>query len=119
MRTAIPALPLTISETDLQQTIVDYARLMRWLVCHYRPLANKNGRWQTPLLGDPGCPDLILARGGVVLLAELKRHGEHPSPSQKKWLSQAGQQGRLWTPTEWNSGEIARTLRHLGRPVVL
>lgn len=114
-----PQIPLTISEADFQQTVTDLMTLMQWTWCHYRPLPDRRGKWQTPLSGTPGCPDLIAARYGVVLLIELKRHGAHPSPAQRMWLDRIGEHGRCWTPTDWNSGEIPRTLRHLGRPVVV
>lgn len=115
---AVPAssqvaqLPLTISEADFQSTVTEYADLMRWHWCHYYPLQNQRGKWQTPVEGHPGCPDLIFARGGVVLLVELKRAVRAVvSPQQKRWLAEAGKFGRLWTPHSWNSGEIIRTLR--------
>jgi hypothetical protein len=113
-----PQIPLTISEADLEDLVIDYAKLMKWHVTHFRPAQIRAGKWVTPLKGHPGAPDLILARGGAVLLVELKRHGKHPTPAQRGWLDAIGMIGRVWTPDNWNSGEIVRTLRHHGRPLL-
>jgi hypothetical protein len=94
-------LPLTLSEADFQRTVIDYAVRRQWRVTHYRAALTRSGRWSTPLAGHPGAPDLILARGGVVLLAELKRHGGQVSPEQRLWLAALGPAGRLWTPKDW------------------
>lgn len=112
---AIPQLPLTISEADLQSTVTEFAELMHWHWAHYFPLQNRRGKWQTPIMGHPGCPDIIMARGGAVLLVELKRHRGKAEPAQRDWLAATGEHGRLWTTVEWNTGEIVRTLRHFGR----
>lgn len=113
-----PQIPLSLSEADFQRIVVDYAQLMRWHWCHYFPLANKRGRYQTPVSGHPGCPDIILAKNGRVLLVELKTSGGRLRPGQMGWLAEAGEHGRVWRPSDWNSGEIVRTLRHYWREPV-
>lgn len=102
------ALPATLAEADLQRTVIDYALLRGWRVAHFRPARTARG-WRTPMEGHPGVPDLIFARGGRVLLAELKRHGKHPTPEQRAWLAALGEHGRLWRPSDWD--EIEETLR--------
>lgn len=94
-------LPLTLSESEFSSTVVGYAKWRKWLVVHYRPAKTARGAWVTPLEGHPGAPDLLMARAGVVLFAELKRHGEKPRPAQKTWLTALGSYGRLWTPGDW------------------
>src|SRR5207247_50988 len=47
--TAVPQLPLTISEAEFQTVVTDYAQLMGWVYCHYFPLQNRRGRYQTPV----------------------------------------------------------------------
>jgi hypothetical protein len=95
------ALPLTLSESDFKATVLDYAMLRKWRVSHFRPSINRRGYWSTPLEGHPGCPDLILARNGDVLLAELKSQGGRPTREQRVWLEAAGPCGRLWKPSDW------------------
>ena len=102
-----PAMKAKISEADLQHSVIDYAKLRGWMVCHYRPAKTAKG-WRTPLEGDAGCPDLILARGGVVLLAELKSETGTFRPGQREWLEAAGEHGRLWRPRDWK--DIEETL---------
>lgn len=89
-----------MSEADFQTRVVDYARLRGWMLVHYRPARTKTGV-RTPLQGDKGCPDLILARHGRVLLIELKSDKGRVSPEQKTWLAHLGQHGRLYRPADW------------------
>lgn len=95
------SLPLTLSESEFLSTVLDYAHWRQWLVSHFRPAQTPRGRYVTALQGDPGCPDLILARDGAVLLAELKTQHGPIRPAQKKWLAAAGGSGRLWRPSDW------------------
>jgi hypothetical protein len=76
------------SEKDFQTWVVDYARLRGWLVAH---IYDSRGQDAT------GLPDLVLARAGVVVLAELKTETGSPSPSQDAWLAASG--GHLWRPS--------------------
>lgn len=99
---------LTISEAEWQTTVIGLARLFGWRLVHIRNV-KVGDRWQVPYEGDPGLPDLILARDGVVHLVELKRHGAKPTPEQRKWLAAAGSNGRLWSPSQWR--EVYNTLR--------
>lgn len=94
----IAALPLTLSEKDFQCTVIDLAKLRGWMCVHIRPARTAQG-WRTPYEGDPGLPDLILARDGRVILAELKSRGGRATPMQREWLAASG--GYLWTPAQW------------------
>lgn len=96
-----PTLPLTLGESAFQETVIDLATRLGWRVHHSRPAMVRPGRWATPLSGHPGLPDLVLARDGVVILAELKRHGAKPTPGQVAWLAALGGHGRLWTPRDF------------------
>lgn len=98
--THIAALPLTISEADFQRTVIHAANVYGWRAHHSRPSRTAKG-WATALTGHPGLPDLVLARDGHVILAELKRHGGRPTPGQVAWLTALGAHGRLWTPAQW------------------
>ena len=102
-----------ISEQDLQNRIIDYARLRGWKIVHIRniPVADRCGRnhYTVPYEGDKGLPDLILARHGAVLLAELKSEKGKPTPEQIGWLHAAGDHGYLWRPSDWP--EIMEVLR--------
>ncbi len=69
-----------------------------------------------------GFPDTVIV-GTSVLWAELKRQrGSNLRPAQVVWrdrLLAAGEQYRLWRPTDWLTGAIARdltALRRVARP---
>lgn len=90
------------TETQFQARVIQAARLYGWLVHHCRPVQIGPGRWATPIQGDAGFPDLCLARGGVVLLVELKADGKYLAPAQKLWRDAAGDRWRLWRPRDWD-----------------
>jgi hypothetical protein len=93
-------LDASLTEDDLLTRVLDLARLRGWKVVHYRPAKTAKG-WRTPLQGDKGCPDVILARNGVVILAELKSDTGKATPEQRQWLAQLGDHGHLWRPRDW------------------
>lgn len=110
-----PSIPSTVSEADFQRAVLDLAILCRWRVVHYRPALRaiqwhgQTKRYSTPLQGHPGAPDLILARDGRVILAELKSQRGRVSEAQRMWLSALGSHARLWRPSDWP--EIVAELR--------
>lgn len=89
-RTQPLAHPERVSEADFQRLLVELARLRGWKVQHTRPAQNSRGRWSTPIQGDPGFPDLVLARDGVVILLELKSEKGRLSAVQREWLEALG-----------------------------
>jgi hypothetical protein len=97
-----------MTEEQLQSRVMDYARLRGWRSVHFRP-AQQRGRWVTAYTGDDGFPDLVLARGGRVLLAELKAEEGRFRPGQREWLEAAGDNGKLWRPSSWN--EVLEVLK--------
>lgn len=89
-----------MNEAEFQTRVIEYARLRKWRTVHFRP-ARQRGRWVTAYTGDDGAPDLILARGGRVLLVELKSEKGTLRPGQAEWLEAAGDNGKLWRPSSW------------------
>lgn len=104
---AVSALPANLSEAAFQSAVIDVALWHHWRVVHYRPALSRpqhHGQtrgWSTPLQGHPGAPDLILARHGQVILAELKRQNGRLTPDQRLWLAALGGHGRCWRPSDW------------------
>lgn len=92
-----------ISEADFQQCVVDYARLRGWLIHHDRPARLASGEWRTAISGDSGFPDLVLARRGVVIFAELKKNTGDTTDAQDKWLGALGTKAYTWKPKHWLS----------------
>jgi hypothetical protein len=101
------ALP-ELTEGQLQKRILDWARLRGWQAVHIRPLWRRDGKMVTAYEGDKGLPDLIMARRGRVILAEIKNATKPATVEQKRWLEQAGGNGYLWRPKDWD--EIVRVL---------
>lgn len=100
-----------MSEAELQSMVIQTAELYGWRVHHGRPAMNRSGKWSTPIQGHPGFPDLVLARDGVVLFAELKSRRGRTTPDQDLWLDQLGDHAVLWRPADWPAiqNELRRT----------
>lgn len=94
-------LPARLSETAFQTTVIDTAHWYKWRVTHFRAVKIREGKWATPLQGDPGFPDLALARAGQIIVAELKTNTGQPDPDQVLWLAELGVYGRVWRPRDW------------------
>jgi hypothetical protein len=99
---------LRLTEGQLQQTLIEAARLYGWRVNHIRPARTEQG-WRTPVQGDVGFPDLVLARGGVVLFRELKSDRGRIGPGQAEWAEAIGDAYRIWRPADLD--EALRELR--------
>ena len=93
-RTQPLAHPERVTEADFQRLLVELAQLRGWKVQHTRPAQNSRGRWSTPIQGDAGFPDLVLARNGVVIVLELKSEKGRLSASQREWLEALGWDGQ-------------------------
>ena len=95
----------TISEREFQTTVIEMAHAYGWLVHHTRPAGTATG-WRTPIQGDAGFPDLVLARGGQVIIAELKRERGELTAAQGRWLAYLGPiqwpgfQACVWRPSD-------------------
>jgi len=103
-----------MTESELQSAVIEMARLFGWLVHHDRPSQNSKGRWSTAIQGDPGFPDLVLARDGVVLFVELKSAKGKMSDAQTEWftaLSGGPVVGQIWRPEDLRDRTIEAALR--------
>ena len=92
-------------ERDFQKCVINLAQLYGWRVMHTRPgrcWVRGKETWRTPIEGDEGFPDLVLARDGVSIHAELKSETGKPSQEQLDWLAALGDSARLWRPSDWD-----------------
>ena len=71
-------------EADFQAQVVELATLCGWKIHHDR------GDYRECIAGDPGFPDLVLARNGKVIIAELKTETGELSSIQREWLTELG-----------------------------
>jgi hypothetical protein len=88
-----------VTEDEWKSWVLDVARWHHWLVSHFRPARTERG-WRTPLEGNAGYPDVTLARGGVVLIRELKSDRGRLAPEQQAWLEALGPLGGVWRPRD-------------------
>ena len=103
--------PNLMSERDLKNSIVNFARSYGWLVHHDLPSQRANGSWATVTQGDSGFPDLVLIHPGnhskrlqaQVIYAELKTQRGKLTTGQQQWLDilqAAGQTAVVWRPAD-------------------
>ena len=86
--------------------VIDLAHLYGWLVQHTRPAWTEKG-YRTPIQGDKGFVDLVLAHPSQrrVLFAEAKSERGVLSLAQQQWLKalqSAGQETHVWRPDDIN-----------------
>ena len=102
-----------ISEAEFLRQVIELAELLHWEVAHFRPAQTSKG-WRTPVQGSlgKGWPDLVLAKPGRLLFAELKRDGRKPTPEQGRVLAMLAATGAevwQWMPADFDA--IAEILR--------
>ncbi len=101
----------TITEAAFTKMVIDLAKLYKWRTMHMRPARVADG-WRTAVSGDgKGFPDLVMIRGRVILVAELKCGKRHTTAEQDDWLNafrDAGVLACVWKPEQWD--EIVKTL---------
>lgn len=96
----MPAKDGSISEAEFTSQVVRLFSLYGWKVCHIRPAKTAKG-WRTAYEGHAGLPDIIAARGGVIIMAELKVGRNKPTADQREWLEASG--SPVWRPEDWDS----------------
>ena len=96
----MPARDGSISEAEFTSQVVRLFSLYGWKVCHIRPAKTARG-WRTAYEGHAGLPDIIAARGGVIIMAELKVGKNKPTADQVQWLKASG--SPVWRPEDWDS----------------
>ena len=73
--------------TQLQEQILDLAKIYGWRRAHFRPARTKWG-YRTAVSGEgAGFPDLLLLRGDRMLAWECKSQYEKTTPEQDAWLA--------------------------------
>lgn len=111
---------LTMTEAQLQVAVIDAAHLFGWLVHHVKPARTPDGKYLTRIQGDPGFPDLVLARNGTALFVELKSERGRLTIDQQAWLDhleppmggiESDHEVYVWRPEDWTSGQIVEWLR--------
>ena len=91
--------PRPITEAQWQEQVVDLAHIHGWIVAHFRPAQTAKG-WRTAVSYDgKGFFDLVLARRGVVIFAELKTQRGTLTDDQRKWFNEVTG-SYIWRPND-------------------
>lgn len=94
-----------ITEKQLQEAIIELATLLHWRHFHAHDMRRSDAGW----------PDLVLVRGGRLLVWELKAERGKLSPAQEEWLGILGGvacvEVAVIRPIDWLNGEVERWLR--------
>jgi hypothetical protein len=91
----------TMSEAQLQNQVIRLAETFGWSWYHTHDSRRS----------PAGFPDLVLARDGWLIFAELKRQGQSPTKKQQEWLSALGAVNRRtgWvTVAVWHPQDLPR-----------
>ena len=86
----------TLSEGDFQNTVIELAEWHKWRIYH---VAKVKGQLRSET--SKGFPDLVFARPGRLVFAELKLEGEEPTANQLIWhalLRAVGEEMYVWRP---------------------
>ena len=111
-----------MSERELQDAVIQLARLLGYRVAHFRPAMTTRG-WRTPVSADgAGFPDLVCAhpKQRRLLMVELKAAGGKLSVEQAEWLAALDGicEVYVWYPRHWTDGTIEAVLRGESHPAV-
>ena len=110
-----------MNESEFMDQIVGdkgIATMLGYLHVHFRPARTAHG-WATPVSGPlgKGWPDLVLAKPGRLIFAELKSDTGKASPEQDDVLGAltvAGAEAYIWRPKDIDL--IVEILRSASRP---
>jgi len=107
-------------EAQLQRAVLDLCQYRHVLVHHCRPAMLQSGRIATPIQGNAGFVDLVIAGTAGVLWRELKSEDGRPSKAQAAWialLNRSGADVAIWRPSDLTSGRIQREIEAVARGV--
>ena len=90
-------LVLRLTESELQQKIIDRATALGWLVYHTYDSRRSSA----------GFPDLVLARKGRVLFVEVKSEKGRLTKDQAKWLRELGISSQSHEVDVWRPSDMA------------
>lgn len=96
-------------EDELQANILDYIKYLPDVLAYHALPArvgggNREDRWVTPMAGDKGFLDLVIAAPNGLLFRELKTEKGKVTEGQQKWLRtlrESGHDAGIWRPSDW------------------
>lgn len=88
----------SISEQEIQKSIIDYLRLKKYVVFkhHSTGFAIREGRFNAFRYGEKGISDIIACSPkGTFVAIEVKRPGKKATPEQLEFLEQIRNRGGI------------------------
>ena len=96
-----------VLEAEFQESVIQLAELCGWMVYH---VSNVRGKLRSKT--GKGFPDLVMAKPGKLIFAELKSEAGKLTVSQKVWIGVLSTipvvSVRVWRPADWS--EIEKVL---------
>ena len=97
--------PLQMTEAEFTNQLLAWAKTFGWRRFHVRSSGRmSNGKAIPVVQGDKGFPDLVLAKPGRLVFAELKVGGNKARSEQTDWLdllAASNAECHVWTPAMW------------------
>lgn len=107
-----------MSESDLQDAIVELSHAFGFSVAHFTTARTNTGGYRTPTQYDAvGFPDLLLVGERGVVFIEVKTERGKLSTEQAEWIlrvNRAKHRAYVFRPSDWLSGAVERELRREG-----
>lgn len=95
-----------VPENSVQLTVIDALNLGRWRwIFHGKGRVGRGQKWQTPMKGHPGWPDLFAVRRDRAVAIECKSDTGQATDDQYIWLNAlraAGVEAYLVGPDQLN-----------------
>lgn len=94
----------TWTEKQFDHAVTELAQSNGWLT-HHQVQARTNKGWRSTVRGDPGFPDRVFVRAGVLIFAELKVGNNTPTDHQAEWIGAINACGVpcfVWCPGDWD-----------------
>lgn len=97
-----PATVIRYTEKEFEDQVVELAKAMGWLVYHAHD--SRQSDWRS----DKGFPDWVFVKlDRLVIFAELKGTGGHPTPGQLTWIhsikENTGVVSDVFWPKDWEA----------------
>lgn len=113
----VSQLTLNLTERQFMTRIIDRASARSWRLHHCRPARRSDGSWSTPIQGDAGFCDVVIAKAGFVVFAECKSERGRLTDAQGHWLAElSGTDAADWLSGDLESVKTPAGLVAVWRP---
>lgn len=108
-RSARATVERSVSEDELLTAITEALSFLGYVWCHYRRSD------KAILMGDPGLPDIVAARAGILWMIELKSETGRLEQGQLAWRLEFPVESHEFRYRLWRPSDLDVALRELSR----